>query len=54
MAREICNNADVDDRIMAGNLDDAVLQRLYRAFDTVINKIIMVCQKDLLVLKRVI
>ncbi len=39
MAREMCNNADVDDRIMAGNLDDAVLQRLYRAFDTVINKI---------------
>lgn len=37
MAREMCNNADVDDRIMAGDLDDAVVQRLYSAFDRVIN-----------------
>ncbi len=37
MAREMCNNADVDDRIMAGDLDDAVVQRLYSAFEQVIN-----------------
>ena len=42
MAREICNNADVDDRIMAGDLEDAVVQRLYEAFDQVINKVKMI------------
>ncbi|MBQ3036079.1 MAG: NFACT family protein, partial [Lachnospiraceae bacterium] len=41
MAREMCNNADVDDRIMAGDLEDAVVQRLYDAFDQVINKVKM-------------
>lgn len=39
MAREMCNNADVDDRIMAGDLEDAVIQRLYTAFDQVMNKV---------------
>lgn len=33
MAREMCNNADVDDRIMAGDLEETVLMRLYQAFD---------------------
>ena len=42
MAREMCNNADVDDRIMAGDLEDAVVQRLYEAFDQVINKVKMI------------
>ncbi len=37
MAREMCNNADVDDRIMAVDLEDAVVQRLYYAFEQVIN-----------------
>lgn len=41
MAREMCNNAEVDDRIMAGDLEDAVVQRLYDAFDQVINKVKM-------------
>ena len=41
MAREMCNNADVDDRIMAGDLEDVVVQRLYDAFDQVINKVKM-------------
>ena len=39
MAREMCNNADVDDRIMAGDLEDVVVQRLYEAFDQVMNKV---------------
>lgn len=39
MAREMCNNADVDDRIMAGDLEDAAVQRLYKAFDQVMNKV---------------
>ncbi len=39
MAREMCNNADVDDRIMAGDLEDDVVQRLYDAFDQVMNKV---------------
>lgn len=39
MAREMCNNAEVDDRIMAGNLEDVMVQRLYDAFDQVINKV---------------
>lgn len=39
MAREMCNNADVDDRIMAGDLEDAAVQRLYEAFDQVMNKV---------------
>lgn len=39
MAREMCNNADVDDRIMAGDLEVAVVQRLYAAFDQVINRV---------------
>ena len=39
MAREMCNNADVDDRIMAGDLEDAVIRRLYTAFDQVMNKV---------------
>ncbi len=39
MAREMCNNADVDDRIMAGDLETAVVQRLYAAFDQVLNKV---------------
>ncbi len=39
MAREMCNNAEVDDRIMAGDLEDVVVQRLYDAFDQVINKV---------------
>ena len=33
MAREICNNADVDDRIMAGDLEEEVLKRLYGEFE---------------------
>ncbi len=39
MAREMCNNADVDDRIMAGDLEVAVVQRLYTAFDQVMNRV---------------
>lgn len=39
MAREMCNDADVDDRIMTGDLEDAVIQRLYTAFDQVMNKV---------------
>ncbi len=39
MAREMCNNADIDDRIMAGDLDAESLQRLYREFDNVLENI---------------
>ena len=39
MAREMCNNAEVDDRIMAGDLEATVVQGLYDAFDQVINKV---------------
>lgn len=39
MAREMCNNADIDDRIMAGDLPEAMLKRLYQAFDAVIRVI---------------
>lgn len=39
IAREICNNADVDDRIMAGDLDEITLKRLFQAFDTVLGVI---------------
>ena len=39
MAREMCNNADVDDRIMAADLEEAVLERLYRAFESVIENV---------------
>lgn len=39
MAREMCNNAEVDDRIMAGDLEDVVVQRLYEAFNQVMNKV---------------
>lgn len=39
MAREMCNNAEVDDRIMAGDLEDVVVQGLYEAFDQVMNKV---------------
>ena len=35
MAREICNNANVDDRIMAGDLEEPSLKRLYNAFDEI-------------------
>lgn len=39
IAREMCNNADVDDRIMTGDLEATVVQGLYEAFDQVMNKV---------------
>lgn len=39
MAREMCNNADIDDRIMAGDLEETSVKRLYQAFETVMEVI---------------
>lgn len=39
MAREMCNNADIDDRIMAGDLDEQAVKRLYQAFEEVMHVI---------------
>ena len=39
MAREICNNANMDDRIMSGDLAEEQVRRLYNAFDEVIQVI---------------
>ncbi len=39
MAREMCNNANIDDRIMAGDLDEQAVKRLYQAFEDVIHVI---------------
>lgn len=37
MAREMCNNANIDDRIMAGDLDEQAVKRLYQAFEDVMH-----------------
>lgn len=37
MAREICNNANIDDRIMAGDLAKEAVKRLYQAFEDVMH-----------------
>ena len=40
IAKEICNDAEVDDRIVAADLNDVSLSRLYKAFDKVIAQIL--------------
>ncbi len=39
MAREICNNAGVDDRILAENLEETTLKVLYSEFQTVLETV---------------